>query len=97
MAFFYFCYDYSVAPAEKPERPPSLKDRFFANPLNPMVIIAVASFIAVVPQVLNILIGILGVDSEIILDTMSTIVTGATQIAGILFGIAFVLFFLKRG
>ena len=82
------------AKTEKPDL--SFKDRFFAKALNPLVLVAVAAALSLIPQALNILVGILGVESEFILNTLSTIVETTTKIAGVLFGAAFLLFFFRR-
>jgi len=85
-----------VAPAENPQRKGSLKYRFFADPLNPLALVFIASLIAVLPQALNILAGWLGVGSKSVLDALSGMVENATKISAILFGVAFLVFFLRR-
>lgn len=95
MAFF-FCYDYPVAPTENENRKLSLKDQFFANALNPLTIIFVAIIIYFIPQAVSILLNSFGVESEFIRSLLDPIVANATQIAGVLLGAAFLLFFFKR-
>uniref|UniRef100_A0A831YPV4 Uncharacterized protein n=1 Tax=candidate division WWE3 bacterium TaxID=2053526 RepID=A0A831YPV4_UNCKA len=86
-----------MEPTKVEDRNLSLKDRFLAKALNPMVLIAVAAAVSLIPQFFNILAGVLGVESEFVLNTLSTVVDTATKISGVLFGAAFLLFFLRRG
>ncbi|OGC62693.1 hypothetical protein A2890_00345 [candidate division WWE3 bacterium RIFCSPLOWO2_01_FULL_53_14] len=94
--FWQQSYDYFVEPNKSENRNLSLKDRFFANALNPMVLIAVAVLVSLLPQAVNILVGLLGIESEFILNTLTVVVENATKISGVLFGAAFLLFFFRR-
>jgi len=96
ITFWQQSYDYPVAPPENENRKLSLKDQFFANALNPLTIVFVAIVIYFIPQAISILLNSFGVESEFIRSLLDPIVANATQIAGVLLGAAFLLFFFKR-
>ena len=85
-----------MEPTENENRNLSLKDRFFANALNPLTIVFVAIIVYFIPQAANILLNSFGVESDFIRSLLDPIMANATQISGVLLGAAFLLFFFKR-
>lgn len=73
-----------------------LKDRFFADPFNPVALIIIGSFVAVIPQALKALVGWLGWGSVSLLNTLTGVADDAVKVAAVIFGLAFLLFFLRR-